>query len=74
VGGGLIECFHEEPLGRRITVEIDLPIEGWVTLTAQIVSIRPNYGYAVTWVDVPPEVQCKLEITIERISAENPDQ
>jgi PilZ domain-containing protein len=74
VGGALIECFHEERLGRRITVEIELPVEGWVTLTAEIASIRPNYGYAVKWVDVLPEVQWKLEITIERISAENPVQ
>jgi|RhiMetdeSRZDD1v2_1073273.scaffolds.fasta_scaffold00514_12 PilZ domain-containing protein len=74
VGGGLIECFHEEQIGRRIALEIELPTEGWVTLTAEIVSIRPNYGYAVKWVDVSPEVQWKLEITIERISVENPDQ
>lgn len=29
---------------------------------------------AVKWVDVSSEVQWKLEITIERISVENPDQ
>jgi hypothetical protein len=74
VGGGLIECFHEERIGRRIALEIELPTEGWVPLTAEIVSIRPNYGYAVKWVDVSPEVQWKLEIAIERISIENPDQ
>jgi hypothetical protein len=70
VGGGLIECLHEEPLGRRINVEIELPVEGWTTLTAEIVSIRANYSYAVKWIDMPPEVQSKLEITIARIFAE----
>jgi hypothetical protein len=70
VGGSLIECFHEERVGRRITVEIELPIEGWVTLEAEIVAIRQNYGYAVKWVNVPPEAQWKLELTIGRITAE----
>src|SRR5262249_31071058 len=41
-GGALIECFHEEAVGRRITIEIELPFEGWVTLNAEIVSLRPN--------------------------------
>jgi hypothetical protein len=71
VGGGLVECFHEERMGRRIIVDIELPIEGWVTLEAEIVSLRTNYGYAVKWVNVPPEAQWKLEITIERLSVEN---
>lgn len=67
VGGALIECFHEEALGRRITIEIELPMEGWVTLKGEIVSLRPNYGYAVRWVDVPPDVERKVDLTIERI-------
>jgi len=70
VGGSLIECFHEERVGRRITVEIELPIEGWVTLEAEIVAIRQNYGYAVKWVNVPPEAHWKLELTIDRMTAE----
>ncbi len=73
VGGALIECFHEEPIGRRITIELELPIEGWVTLKAEIVSVRPTYGYAVRWVDVSPDVQWKVELTIERIWDERGD-
>ena len=69
-GGALIECFHEEAVGRRVTVEIELPTEGWVTLKAEIVSLRPNYGYAVRWVDVSPDVQWKVELTIARIGDE----
>ena len=72
VGGALIECFHEERVGRRITLEIELPVEGWVTLEAEIVSIRQNYGYAVRWVNVAPDVQWKVELTIDRICAEAP--
>ena len=73
-GGALIECFHEESVGRRVTIEVELPVEGWVTLKAEIVSVRPNYGYAVRWVDVPPDVQWKVELTIERIWDERRDR
>jgi len=72
-GGALVECFHEEPVGRRITIDVELPIEGWVTLKAEIVSVRPDYGYAVRWVDVSPDVQWKVELTIERIWNERGD-
>ena len=72
IGGGLIECFHEERVGRRITIELELPVEGWVTLEAEIVSIRPNYGYAVKWVNVAPDAQWKLDLTIDRAVAEVP--
>jgi hypothetical protein len=41
-----------------------------VTVDAEIVSIRQNYGYAVKWVNVTPDVQWKLELTIDRICAE----
>jgi hypothetical protein len=73
-GGALIECFHEESVGRRVTIEVELPVEGWVTLKAEIVSVRPNYGYAVRWVDVPANVQWKVELTIERIWDERRDR
>ena len=72
-GGAFIECFHEESVGRRITIEVELPVEGWVTLKAEIVSVRPNYGYAVRWVDVSPDVQWRVELTIERIWDERRD-
>lgn len=74
VGGALIECFHEEAVGRQMTIEIELPVEGWVTLKAEIVSLRLNFGYAVRWVDVSPDAQWKLELAIDRVWRERRDQ
>lgn len=67
VGGCLIQSFHEVSIGRRMTIEIDLPEEGAVRLDAVSVRSRPDYGFAVKFVDVPDDAQQKLERTIERL-------
>ena len=72
VGGCLIECFHEEPVGRRVQIALELPYEGWVTLEAEILYARPDYGYAVKWVDVPAETHSKLERVIHHLLTKAP--
>jgi hypothetical protein len=72
VGGCLIQCFHEEPVGRRVKIAIELPYEAWVTLEAEILYARPDYGYAVKWVDLPPEMHAKLERVIDRLLTKSP--
>ena len=72
VGGCLIECFHEEPVGRRAQIAIELPSEGWVTLEAEILYARPDYGYAVKWVNVPAETHSKLERVISHLLTRSP--
>ena len=66
VGGCLIESFHEQAVGRRMKIEIELPQEGWVTLQAEALYLRPDYGFAVRFVDVSDETRAKLERVIER--------
>ena len=72
VGGCLVECFHEEPVGRRTKIAVELPYEGWITLEAEILYLRPDYGYAVKWVDVPADTHAKLEQVVDRILAKSP--
>ena len=67
IGGCLIQSFHEEPGGRRIKIAIDLPYEGWVNLQAETLYRRVDYGFAVKWVDIPPDVHAKLESVIHRL-------
>ena len=72
IGGCLIQCFHEEPVGRRVKIAVELPYEGWVTLDAEILYARPDYGYAVKWVDMPAETHAKLERVINRLLTKSP--
>ena len=60
ITGCLIESFHEVPAGRRMTIEIDLPEEGTVSLLAESVYSRPDFGYAVKFVEVPPQARVQL--------------
>jgi hypothetical protein len=71
-GGCLIQCFHEETVGRRIKIQLELPYEGWITLDAETLYTRPDYGYAVKWVDVPEETMAKLQHVINRLLTKSP--
>ena len=72
IGGCLVQCFHEEPAGRRIKIALELPHEGWVTLEAEILYTRLDYGYAVKWVNVPAETHSKLERVINHLLTKSP--
>ena len=72
IGGCLIQCFHEEPVGRRVKIAVELPYEGWVTLDAEILYARRDYGYAVKWVDVPADIHAKLDRVIHRLLTKSP--
>src|SRR5262245_7207801 len=64
ITGCLIQCFHEVPVGRRITLEIDLPSEGTVKLSAETVYTRPDYGFAVKFVEMSPQTKVHLARTV----------
>jgi hypothetical protein len=63
--GCLIQSAHDVPVGRQITIEIDLPYESTVTLEAESVNTRPGYGFGVTFVSMTDEVREALERIIE---------
>jgi hypothetical protein len=60
ITGCLIESYHEMPAGRRLNIEIDLPNEGTVSLSAESVYSRPDYGFAVKFVDMLPDTRVQL--------------
>jgi hypothetical protein len=65
--GCLIQWYHEQTPGRRFTLEVDLPDVGWLRLEVEPVYNRSDYGFAVKFVDVPPETTAKLDTVIERL-------
>lgn len=70
VVGCLIQSAHDVPVGRQMTVEIDLPYEGTVTLEAESVNTRRGYGFAVQFVSMTDDVRAALERVIEwRVTA-----
>jgi len=70
--GCLIEWYHEQTPGRRFTLEVDLPEAGWIRLEAEPVYNRNDYGFAVKFVDVPPETRATLDRVIDLLLSKGP--
>jgi hypothetical protein len=67
VGGCLIHAFHEEPAGRRFTLEIELPVDGWIQVQAQSLYVREGYGFAVYFVEMDETTRERLERAIKQL-------
>jgi len=77
VGGCLIHSFHEEPAGSRFTLDIELPIEGWVQVEARSLYVREGYGFAVQFVEMDEATRDRLERVIAQrggVSRRHSDQ
>ena len=60
ITGCLIESFHETSAGRQMTIEIDLPNEGTVSIVAESVYSRSDFGFAVKFVEMSPDTRVQL--------------
>jgi|RhiMethySRZTD1v2_1073278.scaffolds.fasta_scaffold03035_5 PilZ domain-containing protein len=69
-GGCLIECYYDVAVGRRINLQIELPGEGWITLDAETVHLRNNFGFAVRFVGLSAANRGRIERTMERLLVE----
>ena len=61
LGGCLIESHHQQAPGRRFTLEIELPGEGWLRLEAESLYARDGYGFAARFLDIPDVTRRQLE-------------
>ena len=67
IGGCLIQAYHEQAPGRRFTLEIELPDEGWIEIEAESLYVREGYGFAVRFVSMTDETRASLERVIQQI-------
>lgn len=72
VGGCLIQAFHEQPPGRRFSLEIELPYEGWMTFEAESLYVREGYGFAAKFVDMSAAHHQRLESVLWRLMSKSP--
>jgi hypothetical protein len=68
IGGCLIQAYHEQAPGRRFTLEIELPDEGWIQVEAESIYVREGYGFAARFVDMDAETRDVLTEFIRRQS------
>jgi CheY-like chemotaxis protein len=66
-GGCFVNCLTAPPEpGRHLVLKIDLPEEGWICLKAEVRYAKPEFGFAVSFADVPSEAAGRLRQGIQR--------
>jgi PilZ domain-containing protein len=71
-GGCFINSLHEQELGIRFTLKIELPYEGWIQLRAETVYLRPGFGFAVRFTEMSDEVAQRLERALDALKERDP--
>ena len=67
-GGCFVNSLHALPApGRPLILKIDVPDEGWICLKAQVVYSKPEFGFAVSFVDVPADAADRLRRGLLRL-------
>ena len=67
MGGCLIEAHHEQRPGQRFSIEIEMPLEGWIPMEAESLYVREGYGFAARFVEMSDEARQKLERGLARL-------
>ena len=69
-GGCFVNGMHQQRKETRIVLKIDLPAEGTISVSAELVYVRPDFGYAVRFVQVDTDTDARLRRTVEALSLE----
>lgn len=59
--------------GRNLVLKINLPDEGWLLLKARALYTKPEFGFAVMFVDNPPDACERLKRGLLRLQGTWPD-
>ena len=69
-GGCFVNSLNEQKPGIRVVLEIELPGEGRIKLTGETLYAKPDFGYAVRFVDMPTEMAARIEAAMRRLNEE----
>ena len=69
-GGCFVNSLSEQKPGIRVVLEIELPGQGRITLTGETLYAKPDFGYAVRFVDMPTELAARIEAALRRLNEE----
>lgn len=60
-GGCFVNSMHEQKSGVVIVLEIDVPGEGWIRVKGQTLYAKPEFGFAVRFVEMSEELSARIE-------------
>ena len=73
-GGCFINSMHQQQPGVKVLLRIDLPYEGWITVNAETLYRRDEFGFAVRFVDVNEEAQARLDRSLQAMQQRAPHE
>jgi hypothetical protein len=65
VGGCFINSMHEQQPGVMMVLKLNLPDQPTITVTAQSLYSRAEFGFAVAFINVDSGTQAKLEQAVQ---------
>lgn len=69
-GGCFVNSLNEQKPGIRVVLEIELPGAGRIKVTGETLYSKPDFGYAVRFVDMPTELSARIEAALRRLNEE----
>jgi predicted nucleotidyltransferase len=66
-GGCFITSLHDQQTKVAFLLRIDLPYEGWITVKAETLYRRDNFGFAVRFLDVDEDASNRLERSLDQL-------
>jgi hypothetical protein len=70
LGGCFVHAMHEQERGVVVLLKIQLPETGWLELKAETLYRRPGFGFAVRFIDTPPDTLERLARALDLLNAE----
>jgi hypothetical protein len=67
-GGCFVNSVHEQKSGVVIVLEIDLPGEGSIRLKGQTLYAKPEFGFAVRFVEMNEQLSTRIERALRHIA------
>ncbi|HEX3704237.1 MAG TPA: PilZ domain-containing protein [Vicinamibacterales bacterium] len=64
-GGCFINSMYEQKPGVKFVLEMDLPLAGVVTVNAEVLYVKPEFGFAVRFIDLSPETKAVLQRSVD---------
>lgn len=69
-GGCFVNSLNEQKPGMNVVLEIELPGEGRIKVKGETLYAKPDFGYAVRFVEMPAELSARIESALRRLNEE----
>jgi hypothetical protein len=71
-GGCFINSMHQQQPGVVLLLKIELPYEGWISVKAESLPGRGEFGFAVRFVEMNDDAAARLERAVAKLTERVP--